>query len=821
MTGSRKPARDVASPPVIPDVAAAAPRRAGWWAALTYAIATLALGWPALVGKFLVGPHSDQYIAGYAFREFAANTLRATGSFPLWNPYQFGGMPFVAAMHGDIFYPTFLLRMALPTDVAMTWGFIIHIFLAGCFAYLFLRQAGFSFAGALVGGLAYMMSGHIATFVSPGHDGKLFVTTLFPLLLWTIVAWVRDGRLWAVGAMALVIGLDVLTPHPQLLQYSLLAAGAYAIVLAVGLVRDGRGDSKLAVTRLAGALGAVIVGLLIGAVQFLPVRSYVNWSPRAAGIGTYERATSYAKNPQELFNAYLPEFTGILDRYWGPNGIHYQGDYVGVVVLMLSGAGLSGLRRDPRSRILWFWTIAIVVSLLWALGAHTPFYNIPYYFVPGTKYFRAPDSVFFIGTLGLAVLAARGTERVLAWKVSRKYAIGWLVFGGAVLLLAASGMLTEFARSVAPEERVDLVDANNGALIAGAFRAFVFVGLTAALILKGRELAARSSFRGAVLASLAVLCALDLWSINRQYWIFSPPASVLYASDPAIEYLRKLPQPARVIPILLAEPRSTAEYIGSGLMIHRVLNTFGYHGNELARYNTLVGIEQGGGPNMESTRAVLADPNVQRLTATQYVLSNRQTLSQAIPGVTQVAGPATDDQTGQTDYVFRLPGDDPFAWVAPIIVKAADDAVLETVRDPRFQVDRAALFDTSATVAAVANVTALPAPTGIAVHVDSYAPGHIAMTLDRPAPAGSALIAAENYYPGWRATVDGKAAPIGRAQFVLIGVQLPAGARNVRLDFTSAAYETGKMITWLAIVVSVLLLVGGVVLDRRERQRVA
>lgn len=108
-----------------------APRFALAWASLVYAVAVFALGFPALVGKFLVSPHSDQYIAGYSFREFAASTLRTTGQFPLWDPYLFGGMPYVAAMHGDIFYPTFLLRMIMPTDVAMTWGFIIHIFLAG------------------------------------------------------------------------------------------------------------------------------------------------------------------------------------------------------------------------------------------------------------------------------------------------------------------------------------------------------------------------------------------------------------------------------------------------------------------------------------------------------------------------------------------------------------------------------------------------------------------------------------------------------------------------------------------------------------------
>ena len=124
------------STPDTSETAVPAPRRAFGIAIATYILAALSLAWPALSGQFLVNPRSDQYIAGFAFREFGAATLRGGSGFPLWNPYLFGGMPYVAAMHGDIFYPTFLLRMVLPTDVAMTWGFIIHVFLAGLFTYI-------------------------------------------------------------------------------------------------------------------------------------------------------------------------------------------------------------------------------------------------------------------------------------------------------------------------------------------------------------------------------------------------------------------------------------------------------------------------------------------------------------------------------------------------------------------------------------------------------------------------------------------------------------------------------------------------------------
>ena len=213
---------DQLSPPSTPIVTremvgAAEPRRGGLWASLLYATCAFALGYAALAGQFLAGPNSDQYVAGYAFRDFGARMLKATHGFPQWNPYIFGGMPYVAAMHGDIFYPTFLLRLIFPTDVAMTWSFMLHLFLAGLFTYYFVRASGFGFFPALFAGVAYMMSGQVASLVSPGHDGKLYVSALFPLTLWLLTLSVRDGRKWSWGCLALVLGLAVLSPHPQLL----------------------------------------------------------------------------------------------------------------------------------------------------------------------------------------------------------------------------------------------------------------------------------------------------------------------------------------------------------------------------------------------------------------------------------------------------------------------------------------------------------------------------------------------------------------------------------------------------------------------------
>ena len=107
-------------------------------------------------------------------------------------------------------------------------------------------------------------------------------------------------------------------------------------------------------------------------------------------------------------------------------------------------------------------------------------------------------------------------------------------------------------------------------------------------------------------------------------------------------------------------------------------------------------------------------------------------------------------------------------------------------------------------------ISALPAPTGINVHTVSYAPGHIVLQLAKPAPAGSALVVSENYYPGWKAIADGKDALVVRTDYSLMGVVLPAGATRVELTFTGPAYERGKMLTLLALALTLLGIVAGI-----------
>ncbi len=777
------------------------PRNAWLLALLTCVVGTMLLAYPALSGQFLVNIYSDQYIAGYSFREFGAQVLRATGGFALWNPYLFGGMPYVGAMHGDIFYPTALLRMAMPTDAAMTWGMIIHYMLGGFATYVFLRALGLRFFGALVGAVAYMLSGWNASYVNPGHDGKIFVGAMLPLAMLCLVRGIRDGRNAAWGGLAVIVGLGMLSPHPQLMSYLLMGCGVFALYLAFGLGPAGPAR-PIAIRRLAFALGAIVLGFAISAIQYLPVMEYTPFSPRAGGRD-YAFATSFSFPPVELFNTLIPEFTGILDKYWGPNRIHHHSEYIGAAVWLLV---VAAFRSRVRTRDVYFWGGFVVLFTLWAMGGFTPFYELIYALVPGSKFFRAPSTVFFVATFAMAVLAGYGAQGLLDKAPSRRFLVAAGASIGVILVLGVTGMLSGLAGAFAAPEVAELVTRNASDLMTGSVRAMFFAALVLAVAYGRGSQKLTPTVAG---WALVVLVALDLTSVMRTYWTFSKPASASFATDPAIEYIKKATatEPGRVIDVAIERsgPPRDPELGYSGLMAHGIRQTKGYHGNELRRYDDLIGHEEEGYPQ-------LANPNFWALSNSRFFLTDVAKFP--LEGTKLVAGPVRDAH-GSTVYVYELPGDNRAAWVAPAIIKAADSVTLTTVLDPRFPVHSVAIFNDSADVK-VAQLSAPPAPLDLPVSVSRYDPGAISITLGAPAPAGSALVVSENFYPGWNATVDGKPVTASRAMYSLIGVPLPAGAKSVELRFTSASYAKGKTITLAALGLALLLLAGGVVTDRRK-----
>ena len=771
------------------------PRLAGVIALAVYVAVMLTLAWPVFQGQFLGGTGSDQFSAGYSFRLFGAEMFRSTGHVPLWNPYLFGGMPFVGAMHGDIFYPTAWLRLIMPTGTAMGIGFAVHIVLAGAFAYLLLRALRLGWTAAFVGGLAYELTGIVDSLVSPGHDGKLFVSALTPLLLFALLRAIRDGRVWAYGLVALTVGLCLLTPHPQMSYYAFLAAGLWTLYLVFGEPEGPRGARWA--RHIGLAFAAVLLGVAVASIQVLPFLQYMPFSARAATTSpeiAWAYATGYAFPPSELLVTVLPQFNGVLQNYWGGNFFKSHTEYLGALVVILAVIGVGD--RSRRRTVLALGGIALLFLLI-AFGGHTPFYRLWYEVMPAMKKVRAPGMAFFLVALPVCIYAAMGVERLVRREVSTTR----IAIPAAVLLFLAvlgiGGVLQSIAGGMADPRMAPQVQANAPALVSGSLRLLIFVALGAAAFWA----VAAGRLRGAAAAAaLALLVGGDLWSIDRLFFHFNGTAAQLFADDPITARLKQEKPPFRVFD---AAPQNSLglppAYTASFLMAKRIPVTFGYHGNEERFYDELWG---GKNEYRYMNNAALWD-----VWAVKYFLVSAAA-EQAIPGFHKVMGPVaiTSGQAGDSAVMYERDSVPPYARVVPGAVKLPEDQIITTVNDSRFPVGRVVVYPESTSVAPLPLNGALPAPSAATATVDEWAPGRMKISIHGDESRPAYLLVAENWYPDWKAVVDGKAVNTLRGDYALISVPLPAGARQVSLEFASAAYRTGRLVTWLALVATALLL---------------
>ena len=68
------------------------------------------------------------------------------------------------------------------------------------------------------------------------------------------------------------------------------------------------------------------------------------------------------------------------------------------------------------------------------------------------------------------------------------------------------------------------------------------------------------------------------------------------------------------------------------------------------------------------------------------------------------------------------------------------------------------------------------------------------------------MVFSEIYYPGWKATLDGENVEIGRANYVLRAVQVPAGKHQLEMTFSPSSIKVTETIAWIALATLVILL---------------
>ena len=187
--------------------------------------------------------------------------------------------------------------------------------------------------------------------MSPGHDGKLFVSALTPLAFWILLLAIRDGRRWAYGVFAFVVALDGARPLPHVV---LPAARAWT----VDAVPRVLGSDAHAARRIRGCMLVSPRSRWSSASASPRFRccrssstSSIRRAPTAAPDTGWAFATSYAFPPREIFTLILPQFNGVLDHYWGQNPLKFHTEYMGLLPLVL--ADLRVRRRAAATACRW------------------------------------------------------------------------------------------------------------------------------------------------------------------------------------------------------------------------------------------------------------------------------------------------------------------------------------------------------------------------------------------------------------------------------------------------------------------------------------
>ncbi len=395
---------------------------------------------------------SDMILENYAWKRFIAVNLRQ-GDIPLWNPNTFAGTPFLATGQHSAYYPFSFIFLILPIAKAYGWYTLIQLWLAGVFTYLFGRVLGLRRPSAAIAGLVFQGSGFLIV-SSAVFPMILGAAIWLPLLLTCVEKIIRNasspsgaGRTlpWAVlGALAL--GTQLLAGHIEITYYTLLVMGIFAVWRLAGRVynwiRNGTSSWLPKLIKPAAWLaGFVLMGLLLGAVQFIPFLE-VGQANFREGSATLEQIRGWAFPPRRVLTLAMPDFFGspadhaYLDivearslpfttNYYGETNPHGAftsdwgiknyvegGIYLGVLTLILALLGVwSAWRRRPdrRSEISFF-TILSLLSLSFIFG--TPLYAILYYALPGINQLHSPFRWVFPLTLSVALLAGYGMDTV-------------------------------------------------------------------------------------------------------------------------------------------------------------------------------------------------------------------------------------------------------------------------------------------------------------------------------------------------------------------------------------------------------------------------
>jgi len=372
----------------------------------------------------------DAYLFNYPAREFYAQALK-NFEFPLWNNYEFAGIPFVGAVQtGALYPPNLLLYFLLPAPYAYVAGFIGHFALAAFFTFLYARLLGLTVIPAFTAGVIFGFSGFIIS--HKPHTAILNTAAWLPLVLY-LFERLRSTLEFKYAAFAsLVIGIQVFAGNIQICIYTYIVLLVFGVIYMPGF--DGRKRTRFGLL----CLFSLVAGLLIASPQIYEGYRFSGISFRSTHPESYGYAFFSAFH---MYISMLPSFIFPFffggGEYGGPGWGPSDGmvPFIGTFPLILAGiVFFYGVRSDRNVR---FFGVLACVGFLLALGDDTLF-NRLFYYVPVYNQFRGHSKNLLEFSLAVAMLSGIGLNSILHYKGGlHKYLQLSLLLLGAVMALSS------------------------------------------------------------------------------------------------------------------------------------------------------------------------------------------------------------------------------------------------------------------------------------------------------------------------------------------------------------------------------------------------
>lgn len=726
-------------------------RRRGVALRLVPVVVPVAIFLPALLGSRLLavgdGLHYDLPLYTLAAQAWHA------GQVPAWNPYIFSGAPLLAIGQAGVFYPPNALFL-----VSTFWAYnaliIVHFALAGVGAAALARRFCRDDVGAAVAGVGFALCGFFFA-----HVAQANLEASAAWLPWTLLAFerLRDHfSAWRLAQAGAALGLGLVAGFLQMFAITLAMLVVYAATLAVLEGRRGRGR--------AAWLAAVVAvaGASLAGVQLLPTLSVLGETARAWADISFvtSDSLSWSHAPLLMFpylfgNDYphAPFTAG----YGGQIDLHAVTGYPGMALLVVAVAGAGLARRDRRALAL---LPAAALALIAMLGDSTPagqlIAELPIYgkFRAWARYVVVVDLVVAV-LAGYGIAALRQADRETRRAAARRGLIAAAVIVGAALVIPR---LPGIHGLVAP--------GTPGVLA-------IVIPAAAASLAAGGCLLARSR-PGAASALLLALVIVDPLASFGGFFQWRDSGTIAAARQ-----LYSSPHPAALRSLQTRTPGLDrylvqGKFEGWTLLVNALQGFPSVNGKEQLRpnlYSEALGVTASGRIKRRSSLFRAQAHSADLLRASVIV---RHTKDQA--AVVRPRQPALPDafvvgqveQRSRRDILDAVDGRRPFDPSRVALVERCGEWC-RPLRD-------------AGRAGTVFRERRHMSSTSLEVH--ARRPGLLTLS--------------QAWFPGWEARLDGRSAPVLRADGLVTGVPVPAGHHAVALRYHAPGLDAGAAVSLLA-----------------------